>query len=122
MYARTKFDIVAIIGERDNEYEIKNGTSINRYINYYIDKDQALKLSDKVEDLCDEFIIVNKNNTFIWRGITDFDFAKINCDFKDGEKIIGIITRYDGVKVKVAETDYSYKLHPINSTLYKEEN
>ncbi len=121
MYARTKFDILTIIGERDNEYEIKNGTTINRYINYYIDKSDVIKLSDKVEDLCDEFIIVNKNNTFIWRGITDFEFAKDNCDFKDGEKIIGIINKYDGVKVKVAETDYSYKLHPINSTIYKED-
>ena len=120
MYGRTKFDIVTIIGERDNEYEIKNGTSINRYINYYIDKDQALKLSDKVEDLCDEFVIIGKN--FTWKDIKDYEFAKDNCDFKDGEKIIGIITRYDGVKVKVAETDYYYKLHPINSTIYKEEN
>lgn len=119
MYARTKFHIVTIIGEDRNMYEIKNGTTINRYVPHYMYKSDALKLSDKVEDLCDEFVIVGKN--FTWKDIKDYEFAKDNCDFKDGEKIIGIITRCDGIKVKVAETDYSYRLHPINSIVYREE-
>ena len=119
MYARTKFDIVTIIGEKRDMYEIKNGTTINKYVPHYLDKCDAIKLSDKVEDLCDEFVIIGKN--FTWKAINDYEFAKDNCDFKNGEKIIGIITRYDGVKVKVAETDYSYRLHPINFSIYKEE-
>lgn len=119
MYGRTRFDIITIVGERYKEFEIKNGTTINRFIPYYIDKYQVLKISDKVEDLCDEFVIIGKN--FTWKDIKDYEFAKDNCDFKAGEKIIGIITRYDGVKVKVAETDFCYKLHPINSTIYKED-
>lgn len=119
MYARTKFDIVTIIGEHRDMYEIKNGTSINKYVTHYLDKCDALKLSDKVEDLCDEFVIIGNN--FTWKDIKDYEFAKDNCNFKDGEKIIGIITRYDGVKVKVAETNYYYQLYPINSSIYKEE-
>ena len=119
MYARTKFDIVTIIGEKDNEYEVRNGTTINKYIPHYLDKNDALKLSDKAEDLCDEFVIIGKG--FTWKTIKDYEFAKDNCNFKDGEKIIGIIIRYDGVKVKVAETDYFYRLSLINSTIYNEE-
>lgn len=121
MYARTKFDIETIIGEKGNLYEIRNGTTINKYTPLYLDKNDVIKLSDKVEDLCDEFVIENKNKTFTWKGITDFDFAKINCDFDRNEKIIGIITRYDGVKLKVAETNYYRQLRPINSSIYKEE-
>lgn len=119
MYARTRFDIETIIGEQGDMYEIKNGTTINKYVRHYMDKSDALKLSDNVEDLCDEFAIVGKN--FTRRGITDFDFAKINCDFDRDEKIIGIITRYDGLKLKVAETNYYRQLRPINSSIYKEE-
>ena len=119
MYARTKFDIVTIIGEHRDMYEIKNGTTINKYVPYYLDKCDALKLSDKVEDLCDEFVIIGKN--FTWKKINDYEFAKDNCDFDRGEKIIGIITRYDGVKVKVAETNYYHQLRPINFSIYKED-
>lgn len=119
MYARTKFDIVTIIGEKENAYEVRNGTTINKYIPHYLDKNDVLKLADKVEDLCDEFVIIGKN--FTWKAIKDYEFAKDNCNFKDGEKIIGIITRYDGIKIKVAETDYSYRLRSINSSVYKED-
>lgn len=119
MYARTKFDIEEIIGEDNSCYQITNKTTINKYTPLYLDKSDVIKLSDKVEDLCDEFVIIGNN--FTWRDIKDYEFAKDNCDFKDEEKIIGIITRYDGVKVKVAETDYFHRLHLINSTIYKEE-
>ena len=119
MYARTKFDIVTIIGEHRDMYEVKNGTTINKYVPHYLDKCDAIKLSDKVEDLCDEFVILGKN--FTWKAIKDYEFAKDNCDFDRGEKIIGIITRYDGVKVKVAETNYYHQLCPINFSIYKED-
>ena len=118
MYARTRFEIVTIIGEIDNEYEVRNGTTINKYVRHFLDKSDALKLSDKVEDLCDEFAIVGNN--FTWK-VKDYEFAKDNCDFKYGEKIIGIITRYDGLKVKVAETNYYHQLQPINSSIYRED-
>lgn len=122
MYARTKFGIEQILGEEDeNLYIVYNGTAINRWVRHYMNKSDAIKLSDKVEDLCDEFVIENKNKTFTWKGITDFDFAKINCDFDRDEKIIGIITRYDGLKVKVAETNYYRELRPINSSIYRED-
>jgi len=122
MYARTKFGIEQILGEEDeNLYIVYNGTAINRWVRHYMNKSDAIKLSDKVEDLCDEFIIETKDKTFTWKAIKDYEFAKDNCDFKNGEKIIGIITRYDGVKVKVAETNYYHQLRPINFSIYKEE-
>lgn len=121
MYARTKFEIEEIIKEDNNYYEVRNKTTINKYTPLYLDKSDVIKLSDNIKDLCDEFIIANKNNTFIWRGITDFDFAKLNCEFDRDEKIFGIITRYDGVKVKVAQTNYSRELSLMNSIIYTEE-
>ena len=117
MYARTRFDIVTIIGEEDNYYELRNR---NNHIRTFLHKRDALKLSDKVEDLCDEFAIIDKDKNFTCKDIKDFEFAKDNCDFDRGEKTIGIITRYDGLRVKVAETNYYKELRPINSSIYRE--
>ena len=102
-------------------YEVRSKDTINKYLPHYVDKKDVLKTSENIEDLCDEFAIKNKSGTFTWKGITSFEFAKDNYDLKRDEKILGIITRQDEVKIVVAETDYYGHFGTRGSYLWKED-
>lgn len=121
MFVRTRFDVYRVLKEEKDKYEVRNKTAINKYLQHYVDKEDVLKFSEKLEDLCDEFAIKNKNGTFTWKGITSFKFAKDNYDLKREEKILGIIVRQDEVKIVVAETDYYGHFETICSRLWKED-
>ena len=73
MYIRTKDCIYKVEGETCH----KQGYYIDRYEEDVILKDQVIKQSENIEELCDRFVVMDKETKEVMNIVSFLEYAKL---------------------------------------------
>lgn len=103
MYIRTKDGIYKVEGETCH----KKGYYIDRYEEDVILKEQVIKQSENIEELCDRFVVIDKETKEVMNIVSFLEYAKLwsSCKYN----IYGAIWTSKGL-IYVAKMDDKGKL------------
>ena len=103
MYIRTKNRIYQVESETCH----KQGYYIDRYEEDVILKDQVIKQSENLEELCDKFVVIDKETKEVMNIVSFLEYAKLwsSCKYN----IYGAIWTSKGL-IYVAKMDDKGKL------------